>query len=60
MNSIRAAGFGADTDWHVYKHDVYGAAFRDAWLSREMVPPAEPQVLAEDEVEEDENVVIED
>ena len=60
LNSIRAAGFGEDTQWHVYKHDVYGAAFRGAWLSREMVPPVEPQVLAEDEVEEDENVVIED
>jgi hypothetical protein len=31
-NSIRAAGFGNDpTQWHIYKHDVYGERFRNSW-----------------------------
>jgi hypothetical protein len=41
---LNAAGFGDETEWHIYKHDMYGAAFRNAWLSRELLEPEDRDV----------------
>ena len=59
MNSIKAAGFDVETSWHIYKHDVYGRAFREVWLSRELIdqPMSDELVFEEAEYE---NVVVED
>ena len=54
LNSIKALGFGDETEWHIYKHDVYGAAFRNAWLSRELLGTNDTELLTENDVEEDE------
>ena len=51
MNSIKAARFGEEQEWMIYKHDVYGSDFKNAWLSRDIMPIV---------VEEFENLVVED
>jgi hypothetical protein len=58
LNSIKAAGFGNETKWHIYKHDVYRSAFRNAWLSKELFVTEEAEQLIQNEVEEDENVIL--
>jgi len=61
LNSIKAAGFSDETEWqHICKHDVYGSAFRNAWLSRDLLGPEQAEPLIENEVEEDENVIFQD
>jgi len=60
LNPIKAAGFGDETEWHIYKHVVYGSAFRNAWLSRDLLGPEQAEPLIENEVEEDENVIFQD
>jgi hypothetical protein len=60
LNSIKAAGFGDENEWHIYKHDVYGATFRNAWLSRELLETDDTELLSENDVEEDENVILRD
>jgi len=60
LNSVKAAGFGDETEWHIYKHDVSGAAFRNTWLSRELLETDDTELLNENDVEEDENVVLQD
>ena len=39
---------------------MYGAAFRKAWLSRELLGTNDTELLTENDVEEDENVGIQD
>lgn len=51
LNSIKAAGFGEEQEWMIYKHDVYGNEFKNAWLSRDIMPIV---------LEEFENLVVED
>ncbi|KAI9910063.1 hypothetical protein PsorP6_010455 [Peronosclerospora sorghi] len=34
LNSIKAAGFGDDKEWMIYKHDLYGEGFLHLWLNR--------------------------
>ena len=34
QNSIKSAGFAGDAkEWHIAKHDVYGAKFLKAWMN---------------------------
>lgn len=33
QKSIKAAGFGLWDEWHISKHDVYGARFKELWRS---------------------------
>ncbi len=47
LNSIKVAGFGNETKWHIYKHDVYRSAFRNAWLSRDLLGTKEAEQLIE-------------
>ena len=60
LNSIHGAGFAPETNWHISKHDIYGDAFRNAWLSREMVERENIESMLENDVAEDENVIIHD
>jgi hypothetical protein len=68
LNSVKAAGFGDETEWHIYKHDVYGAAFRNACLSRELLETDDTELLetddtellTENDAEEEENVILQD
>ena len=40
MNSIMSAGFSTDAEeWHVAKHDVYGAKFSEKWKQRGQQQP---------------------
>ncbi|GMF49569.1 unnamed protein product [Phytophthora lilii] len=35
-NSVAAAGFAENwMDWHIARHDVYGAQFREQWEARD-------------------------
>lgn len=32
INAFRSAGFGDDpTQWHIYRHDIYGTCFCNTW-----------------------------
>jgi hypothetical protein len=65
--SIASAGFDEDfKKWHISKHDLYGAAFREKWMSQPNYVPVDPDILEEipqdddiDEVEvvEEENFI---
>ena len=34
QNSVKSAGFADDAkEWHIAKHDVYGAEFLKAWMN---------------------------
>ena len=38
VNSISRSGFDANTNnWHIARHDVYGAAFLEAWNEADMI-----------------------
>ena len=57
LNSIKAAGFGNEENWMVYKHNIYGPEFRNVWLNRDV---SDVNNETECEVDEDENLVEDD
>jgi hypothetical protein len=51
LNSTKAAGFGKEEDWMVYKHDIYGPEFRNDWLNRDVFRVKNETECEVDEVE---------
>ncbi len=60
MQENHKFNFGDELEWHIYKHHVYGSAFRNAWLSRDLLGTEEAEQLIDNEVEEDENFILQD
>lgn len=58
LNSIKAAGFGNEQDWMIYKHDIYGEEFQRAWLNRNI--QNFPEIEEWNEILEDNHIILDD
>jgi hypothetical protein len=57
-HSINAAGFTRNVkDWHISRHDVYGAMFMDAWNRTQGTIDVDPQEFEEIGQEDDMDVI---